>query len=160
MAYTLNRNGTYTGGKRNPLSFDESFITDKSQQTQKPANQHFFRFKTNGRKCDLECPIHGIINSCEIKGAYLGRVLSIFWPKKLHNDFFWKNILVNLKDEYSPVLLSLFSDCLLFYVSWKIDIILADQSELWTRVLLIKNQKWDPLRAMKTFIRRKVGQTT
>ena len=23
-----------------------------------------------------------------------------------------------------------------------------------------KNQKWDPLRAMKTFIRRKVGHTT
>ena len=25
---------------------------------------------------------------------------------------------------------------------------------------LNKNQKWDPLRAMKTFIRRKVGHTT
>ena len=36
MAYlfnhTLNRNGTYTGGKRNPLPFDENIITDKSQQ--------------------------------------------------------------------------------------------------------------------------------
>ena len=35
MAYlvhhTSNRNGTYTGGKRNPLPFDENIITDKSQ---------------------------------------------------------------------------------------------------------------------------------
>ena len=35
MAYlvhhTLNRNGTYTGGKQNPLSFDENIITDKQQ---------------------------------------------------------------------------------------------------------------------------------
>ena len=35
MAYlvhhTLNRNGTCTGGKRNPLPFDENIITDKSQ---------------------------------------------------------------------------------------------------------------------------------
>ena len=78
--HTLNRNGTYTGGKRNPLPFDENIITDKSQhkRTQRLANQHFVPFKTNGRKCDLECPIHGIINSCEIEGAYLGRVLSIF----------------------------------------------------------------------------------
>ena len=35
MAYlvhhTLNRNRTYTGGKQNPLPFDENIITDKSQ---------------------------------------------------------------------------------------------------------------------------------
>ena len=31
---------------------------------------------------DFECPIHGIINSCEIEDAYFGRVLSIFWQKK------------------------------------------------------------------------------
>ena len=84
MAYlvhhTLNRNGTYTGGKRNPLPFDENIITDKSQHKKNTeiANQRFFPFKTNGRKCDLEYPIHGIINGCEIEGAYLGRVLSIF----------------------------------------------------------------------------------
>ena len=83
MAYlvhhTLNRNGTYTGGKLNPLLFDENIITDKSQhkKNSETANQHFFPFETNGRKCDLECPIHGTINSCEIEGAYLGRVLSI-----------------------------------------------------------------------------------
>ena len=86
VQHTLNRNGTYTGGERNPLSFDENIITDKSQQkkkkkkkrTRRLANQHFFPIKSNRRKCDLECPIHGIINSCEIEGAYLGRVLSIF----------------------------------------------------------------------------------
>ena len=35
MAYlvhqTVNRNGTYTNGKRNLLPFDENIITDKSQ---------------------------------------------------------------------------------------------------------------------------------
>ena len=41
-------------------------------------NQHFFSFKTNGRKCDFGSPIHGIINSGQIEGAYFGRVLSIF----------------------------------------------------------------------------------
>ena len=79
--HTLNRNGTYTGGKRNPLPFDENIITDKSQHKKNSETSKstlFFPFKTNGRKCDLEGPIHGIINSCEIEGAYLGRVLSIF----------------------------------------------------------------------------------
>ena len=50
----------------------------------------YFPFKTNGREFDFECPIHGIINSGKIEGAYFGRVRSIFWPKKLHNDFFLK----------------------------------------------------------------------
>ena len=27
--HTLNRNGTYTDGKRNPYAFDENMITDK-----------------------------------------------------------------------------------------------------------------------------------
>ena len=95
MAYlvhhTLNRNGTYTGGKRNPLPFDENIITDKSQHKKNSETSKstlFFPFKTSGRKCDLDCPIHGIINSCEIEGAYLGRILSIVLPKKIHNDFF------------------------------------------------------------------------
>ena len=95
MAYlvdhTLNRNGTYTGGSETPYPFMTalSLINCSTKRTQKLANQHFFPFKSNGRLCDLECPIHGIINSCEIEGAYLGRVLSIFFflPKKLHNDF-------------------------------------------------------------------------
>ena len=88
MAYlvhhTLNRNGTYTGGKRNPLPFDENIITDKSQhkRNSETSKKHFFPFKSNERKGKLECPIHGIINSCEIEGAYLGRVLSIFLTKR------------------------------------------------------------------------------
>ena len=73
-----------------PLMKTLSLINRSTKRTQRLANQHFFPFKTNGRKCDLECPIHGIINSCEIEGAYLGRVLFIVWPIKLHNDFFWK----------------------------------------------------------------------
>ena len=73
-----------------PLMKTLSLINRSTKRTQRLANQHFFPFKTNGRKCDLECPIHGIINSCEIEGAYLGRILSIFFTKKLHNDFFLK----------------------------------------------------------------------
>ena len=41
-------------------------------------NVFFFSFKTSGRKCDFECPIHGIINSGKIEGAYFGRVRSTF----------------------------------------------------------------------------------
>ena len=40
----------------------------------------YFPFKTNGRKCHFECPVHRIIN-CKIEGAYLCRVRSIFLPK-------------------------------------------------------------------------------
>ena len=87
MAYlvhhTLNRNATYTGGKRNHLPFDENIITDKSQhkKNSEVSKSTLFPFQTNGRKCDLVCYnviVHVIINSCEIEGAYLSRVLSIF----------------------------------------------------------------------------------
>ena len=76
-------------------------INRSTKRTQRLANQDvfFFPFKTNGRKCDLECPIHGIINSCEIEGAYLGRVLSIFDQKHYIMTFSEKNVLVNLNDE-------------------------------------------------------------
>ena len=82
-----------------PLMKTLSLINRSTKRSQRLANQHFFPFKTSGRKCDLECPIHGIINSCEIEGAYLGRVLSIFGPKNYIMTFSEKNILVNLKDE-------------------------------------------------------------
>ena len=66
MAYlvhhTLNRNETYTGGKRNPLPFDDKSLTDKSQHKKKTNKSTLFPFKTNGRKFDFECAIHGIIN--------------------------------------------------------------------------------------------------
>ena len=87
MAYlvhhTLNRNGTYTGGKRNLLPFDEKkIITDKSQHKKSSETSKstlFFPIKTNERNCDFEYRTHGIINSCEIEGVYFGRVLSIFF---------------------------------------------------------------------------------
>ena len=92
MAYlvhnTLTRNGIYTGGKPNPVPFDEKSLTDKSQckKNSETKNQHFFfPFKINGRKCDFECPIQGIINSgtSNIEGVYFGRVRSIFFTKKV-----------------------------------------------------------------------------
>ena len=90
-----------------------SLINRSTKTARRLAKQHFFPFKTNGRKCDLEGPIHGIINSCEIEGAYLGEVLSIFLPKNYMMTFSEKKkkkqkqkkkttknkILVNLKDE-------------------------------------------------------------
>ena len=60
-----------------------SLINRGAKRTQRLNNQHFFPFKTNGRKCDFECPIHGIINSGKIEGAYFGRVRSIFFTKKV-----------------------------------------------------------------------------
>ena len=69
MAYlvhhTVNRNGIYIGGKPNPIPFDENSLTDKSQckKNSETKKINFFPFKTNGRKCNFECPIHGIIDS-------------------------------------------------------------------------------------------------
>ena len=119
-----------------------SLINRSTKRTQRLANQHCFPFKTNGRKCDLECPIHGIINSCEIEGAYLGRVLSIFWPKKLHNDFFWKK---KKKKHFSKFerwiitcfIVSVYRFFYYFMFPEKIDIILADRLELWTSIYLL-----------------------
>ena len=66
MAYLvtqiLNLNRTYTGGKLNPLPFDQKSLTD-TKRTQRLTNRHVFPFKTNGRKRDFECPIHRIINN-------------------------------------------------------------------------------------------------
>ena len=59
-----------------------SLINRSEKRTQRLKHQHFFPFKTNGRKCDFECPIHGII-----EGMYFGRVRSIVLSEKLHNDF-------------------------------------------------------------------------
>ena len=77
MAYlvhhTLNRNGTYTGGKRNLLPFDEnlSLINRSTKRAQRLANQHFFPFKTSGRKCDFEYPIHGTSIVVKLKARIL-----------------------------------------------------------------------------------------
>ena len=84
MAYlvhhTLNRNGTYTGGKRNPQPIHGKSPTDKSQYSKKAETNKstLFPFKIYGRKCDFECLIHRIINSGKIEGAYFGRVRSMF----------------------------------------------------------------------------------
>ena len=74
------------GGKPNPVPFDEKSLTDKSQCKKNSRDYDiniFSPFKTNGRKCDFECPIHGIIYSGKIEGAYFGRVRSIFLTKKV-----------------------------------------------------------------------------
>ena len=48
-------------------------INRSTKRSQRLTNQHLFPFKTYGRKCDFECPIHGIINSGKIEGEYFGR---------------------------------------------------------------------------------------
>ena len=44
----------------------------------------------NGRKCDFEGSIPGIINSGKIEGAYFGRVRSIFFLQKSYIMTFLK----------------------------------------------------------------------
>ena len=85
VQHTLNRNGIYTGGKPNPVSFDEKSLIDKSQcnKDSETKNQYFFPLKTNGRKYDFECPIHVKINSGKIEGAYFGGEVRFFLPKKV-----------------------------------------------------------------------------
>ena len=84
MAYlvhhTVNRNGTYTGGKRNPLPFDKNIITDKTQykKNSETNKSTLFPIQNQGKKVWFWIPIHGIINSGQIEGTYFGRVLPIF----------------------------------------------------------------------------------
>ena len=77
-----------------------SLINRSAKRTQR-LKIPFFPFKTSGRKYDFECPIHGIIHSGKIEGAYFDRVRSFFFfflPKTLHNDFQKINLVI-LKDE-------------------------------------------------------------
>ena len=74
MAYlvhhTLNRNGTYTGGKRTYQFMDKVLRINRStNRSQRLTDQHFFPIKTNGKKCDFDCPIHWIFNSGKIEGV-------------------------------------------------------------------------------------------
>ena len=86
MAYlvhhTLNRNGIYPGGKPNPVPFDEKSCTDNRSAKKTTKKSILFSFKTNGRKCDFECPIHRTINSGKIEGTYFDRIRSIIFMKK------------------------------------------------------------------------------
>ena len=61
-----------------PLTKKVLLMTRSTKRTQRLTNQYYFPFKTNRRKYDFECPIHGILNSCQIVGAYLGRGRSSF----------------------------------------------------------------------------------
>ena len=80
--HTLNRNGIYTSGKPKMVPYDKkkkvSLINRSAKGNQKLKHQHLLPFKTNGRKYDFECPIHGIINSGKIEDAYFSRVRLIF----------------------------------------------------------------------------------
>ena len=79
MAYlihhTLTRNGIYTVGSQTPYPLMKKSLTDKSQckKNSETKQSTLFPFKTNGRKCDFESPIHGVINSGKIEGAYFGQ---------------------------------------------------------------------------------------
>ena len=115
-----------------PLMKKVSLINRSTKRTQRLTNQHFFPFKTNGRKCDFECPVHGIMNSGKIEGAYFGRIRSIFLPKCYKMTFFLKINFSNFKRWIiTCFIVALF---ILFYVSWKIDIILADRLKLRTSI--------------------------
>ena len=79
-----------------PLFFDKKAVTDKSRHKKNYSQtiNSFSPLKTNGRKCDFECPIHWTINSDQIKGAY-----PFFDQKSYIIIFFWKWFLVFLKEE-------------------------------------------------------------
>ena len=108
--HTLNRNEIYTGGKRNPYPLLKtiSLINRGTKRTQRLTNQHLFPFKTNGRKWDFDCTIHGIINTGKIVGAYFGRVLS-FFDQKSYIMTFSENIFSN----FERGILTCFIDALL-----------------------------------------------
>ena len=100
--YKLNRNKIYTSWKPNPVPFDENNLTDKSQCKKNSATKEstLFSIQNQWQKVWFECPIHGIINSGQNWRRILVRYVPFFLPKKLHNDFFWKWILVKvLKDK-------------------------------------------------------------
>ena len=82
-------------GSQTPYTLMKKSLTDKSQRKKnsEAKNQHFFSFKTNGRKYNFECPIHGIINSGKIESAYFGRVRSIFDQNSYIMTFTYNNIL-------------------------------------------------------------------
>ena len=70
-------------GSETPYPFMKkvSLINRSTKRIHRLTNQHFFPFKTDGTKCDFECPIYGIINSGKIEGAFFNRVLSFFDQK-------------------------------------------------------------------------------
>ena len=83
-------------GSKTPYPFMDKVlrINRSTNRSQRQTNQHFFSIQNHWKQWDFECPIHGIINSGKIEGAYFGRVRSMFWAKQLHNDFFWRDVLV------------------------------------------------------------------
>ena len=82
MAYlvhhTLNRNGTYTGGKRNLLPFDEKISTDKSQQKKKKKKSSetnrstpFFHSKVTEESVILNFQYTGLSTVVKLKACIL-----------------------------------------------------------------------------------------
>ena len=116
-----------------------------TKRTQRLANQHFF-FHSKP-KYNLECPVHGIINSCEIEGAYLGRVLSIFWPKKkkIRNDFFSEKKQQKKKNKKKKKKTKHFST----FERWIITCFIVAVFRLFTILCFLKNRH-NPCRSVRT----------
>ena len=77
--HALNRNGTYAGGKRNPLSFDENILTDKSQHKKNSGtNKSTLLFFFHSKPKEGSVILSNTRDNVQIEGAYFGRVLSIF----------------------------------------------------------------------------------
>ena len=78
MAYlvhhTMNRNGTYTGGKRNLLPFDEKIITDKSQHKKSSETSKstlFFYSKPMEESVSLNIQYTGLSTVVKLKARIL-----------------------------------------------------------------------------------------
>ena len=90
MAYlvhhTLNRNGTYTGGKRNPLAFDENIIIDKSQHKKNSETSKstlFFHSKPMEESVILNVQYMGYSTVVKLKARIWVGYLPFFLPKKI-----------------------------------------------------------------------------
>ena len=88
MAYlvyhTLNRNGTYTGGKRNLLPFDEKNITDKSQHKKSSETSKstlFFHSKPKEERVILNIQYTGLSTVVKLKASILVGYFPFFYQK-------------------------------------------------------------------------------
>ena len=88
MAYlvhhTLNRNGTYTGGQRNSLPFDEKNITDKSQHKKSSETSKstlFFHSKPMEESVILNIQYTVLSTVVKLKARILVGYFSIFAQK-------------------------------------------------------------------------------
>ena len=82
--HTLNRNGTYTGGRRNLLPFGEIIITDKSRHkksTETSKSTFFFHLKPMEERVILNIQYTGLSTAVKLKVRILVGYFLFFYQK-------------------------------------------------------------------------------